>query len=136
MRRRGSYIFQTLSSHMALRLSALLTGRSLQQPPPPPEDTCYSFLSKAESTPEPLCGWRNLPYALIGSRPRDLPASNIVPSTNYSKASHQKTVRKSNVMTRTPQYHNHSRNYFLAQTYPHFGHNSGTQFIIIHFKCC
>jgi hypothetical protein len=43
VRRRGSHIFYTAGSQMAMRLSALRTGR--------PEDSWYSFLLEAESTP-------------------------------------------------------------------------------------
>jgi hypothetical protein len=36
---------------MAARFSALRAGRPLPPPPPPQEDSWYSFLLEAESTP-------------------------------------------------------------------------------------
>jgi hypothetical protein len=49
MKRRDSHIFHTIGSEMAVRLSALRSGRPLLSQ----EDTSYSFLLEAESTPGP-----------------------------------------------------------------------------------
>jgi hypothetical protein len=48
VRSRGSHIFKTFGSHMAVRLSVLRTGRTL--PTPPHEDSWYAFRFEAEST--------------------------------------------------------------------------------------
>jgi hypothetical protein len=45
VRDRGSHIFHTIGSQMALKLSALRAGRPY--PPPPQEDSWYSFLLDA-----------------------------------------------------------------------------------------
>jgi hypothetical protein len=63
---------------MAVRLAALCAGRPL----PPQEDSWYSFLLKAKSTPRAtvrLEGLDQLKIHLIGTRTRDLPACSIVP---------------------------------------------------------
>jgi hypothetical protein len=43
----------TFGSQMAARLSAMRAGRFLSQ-----ENSWYSFLLEAESTPGPSCGWK------------------------------------------------------------------------------
>jgi hypothetical protein len=48
VRRQGSHISYTIGSQMAMRLSASCAGRYLPQ-----EDSSYSFLLEAESTPGP-----------------------------------------------------------------------------------
>jgi hypothetical protein len=48
VKRRGPHIFWTIDSHMTARLSAL---RASRPPFTPQEDSWYSFLLEAESTP-------------------------------------------------------------------------------------
>jgi hypothetical protein len=60
-------------------MSALHDGRLTLQ-----EDSWYSFMLEAESTPGLDCGWEGLgklkkKSQLIGNRTRDLPACSIVP---------------------------------------------------------
>jgi hypothetical protein len=57
-RRRGSHIFWTVGSQMEVKLSTLRAGRLAALYPQ--EDSWYSFLLKAESTPGPWCGWKDL----------------------------------------------------------------------------
>jgi hypothetical protein len=61
-------------------MSALRSGRPF---PPPHEDSWYSFVLEAESTPGPYLRLEGLgklkKIHLIGTRTRDLPACSIVP---------------------------------------------------------
>jgi hypothetical protein len=50
-----SHNFQTFGSQMAVRLSALRAGGFFT----PQENSWYSFLLEAESTPGPWCGWKD-----------------------------------------------------------------------------
>jgi hypothetical protein len=69
MKRRGSHIFWTIGSQMAVRLSASQPAALYPQ-----EDFWYSFLLEAESTP----GSIKKSNDLMGNRTRDLPACSIV----------------------------------------------------------
>jgi hypothetical protein len=51
----GFHIFYTVSSQMAVKLSALFTSCPL----PPQESSWYSFLLEAELTPGPHCSWKD-----------------------------------------------------------------------------
>jgi hypothetical protein len=79
VRRRGSNIFQTIDSQMAVRLSVPRAGRPLPQ-----EDSWYSFLLEAESTPQGHSAAGRIRSTeksndLIENQTRDLPACSIVP---------------------------------------------------------
>jgi hypothetical protein len=52
VRHRGSHIFQTIGSQMAVRLPAAPVALY------PQEDLWYSFLLEADSTPGLLCCWK------------------------------------------------------------------------------
>jgi hypothetical protein len=76
---RGSDIFYKIGSQMTVRLSAL--GPAVLYPQ---EDSWYSFLSEAESTPRAIVRLEGLGHLkksndFIGKRTRDLPACSIVP---------------------------------------------------------
>jgi hypothetical protein len=83
VRCRGSHIFYKISSQMAVRLSALRTGRPL-----PPG----IFLVEAESIPglSAVGRIRSIEKSndLVGNRTRDLPTCSIVPQPTTPPRAH------------------------------------------------
>jgi hypothetical protein len=79
MSRRGSHIFQTIGSQMAVRLSALRIG------PPLPAGRFLVLLLEAQSIPGHIAAGRirliEKSNDLIGNGTRELPACSIVPQS-------------------------------------------------------
>jgi hypothetical protein len=85
----------------------------------PQEDSWYSVLLEAESTPGPYCGWKDEEIYLIETRTRDLPACSIVPQPT--------TLQHAPIFMDTSKY----RNFFVSSLHNGLSDHEGQLLTIV-----